>query len=113
MEIVEIFSVIALLGSVIALLFSSLALRRAETKRLRDAEALVHGLQADVVNLTDVYQRLYSSVHKMRTRIGRDAARAKKVNDDDLPDPTTHPTEWQQEMMRRHPRGALDMMEKK
>lgn len=113
MEIAEVFAVVALLGSLVALFFSSLALRRAEIKRLRDLERMVHGLSADFVNYEDLYQRLYKSVHKLRTRAGRDDARRKQEEADDIPDPQTNPQAWAAEMQRRYPRGALDLKEQK
>ena len=102
-------SAAAFVVAIIAFLLASASYRRAEVHRIRELERMCHELQADNVNYQDLYRRLYKSVHKLRTRLGRDDQREKNAAavDHDLPDPKTDLVGWKDEMARRYPMGAL------
>jgi len=101
---------ISLLLSVIACGLSVFALRRAETKRLIQAERAAADARMELELLRNSYDSVREAVKRINSRYAMREHRAKKKNGSDgFPDPNTDPEGWRTAVQREFPRGVFSM----
>lgn len=105
---------ICLLFSVLALISSAYALRKAERPRLIALERAVADYRIETEALANSYDGLRETLKRINSRYAMRELRAKgKKNagqgDLDLPDPSTDPEAWREAIQRKYPRGVFSI----
>ena len=98
------FAIIALVLSGISYLTAAAVAKFVEENNAKSKSlAAIAKVESDLTELHDAYASLLSSHKKLRSRIGMRKIREDKEREraNGLPDPTTNPAEWKDEMRRR------------
>jgi len=96
---------ISLAASLLAVALAMVSMERGEQEELKRLKRRMANLEADSVADRDTIDRLFKSVHKLRTRAGTEDARKRKANEETHADQQFDPDE----VMRKYPLGVFSM----